>query len=224
MKNVIIAGATGMTGGLILKACLDSPEIEKVTIVVRRSTGIPNDKLTEVIHDDFNDYTSITSAFENQDVAYYCIGVYTGSVNRDKFRMITVDYTEAFAKTLKQSSPQATLCFLSGMGADRSERSRIMFAKDKGAAENLLDEMQFNQLYIFRPAYIYPTTPRKEPNLSYRVMRFLYPLYKRIHANGVITSTDLSKAMFMVGLKGEEKQIIENKDIRKIAGTYNSFF
>jgi glutamate-1-semialdehyde aminotransferase len=63
----------------------------KVTIIVRRSTGISNDKLTEVIHHDFNDYASIASFFENQDVAYYCIGVYNGAVNRDTFRMITVD-------------------------------------------------------------------------------------------------------------------------------------
>lgn len=213
MKNVIITGATGMTGGLILNACLDSPEVGKVTIIVRRSTGISKDKLTEVIHHDFNDYTSIASFFENQDVAYYCIGGYTGAVNRDTFRMITVDYTDAFAKILKRSSPQATFCFLSGMGADRSERSRMMFARDKGVAENRLDKMQFNQLYIFRPSYIYPTTPRNEPNITYRVMRFLYPLYKRIYANGVITSTDLSKAMFIVGLKGEEKKILENKDM-----------
>lgn len=213
----MIAGATGMTGGLILNACLDSPEVGKVTSIVRRSTGISNDKLTEVIHHDFNDFTSIASCFENQDVAYYCVGVYTGSVNRDMFRVITVDYTEAFAKTLKRRSPRATFCFLSGMGADRSERSRMVFAKDKGVAENRLDEMQFHQLYIFRPAYIYPATPRKEPNITYRIMRFLYPLFKRVYANGVITSTDLSKAMFVVGLKGEENTVLENKDIKKVA-------
>jgi hypothetical protein len=110
------------------------------------------------------------------------------------------------------------------MGADRSERSRMMFARDKGVAENRLDKMQFNQLYIFRPAYIHPMTPRNEPNITYRVMRFLYPLYKIIYANGVITSTDLSKALFIVGLKGGEKKILENKDIRKIAGAYNFIY
>ena len=124
MKNVIITGATGMIGGLILEACLNSPDIGKVTIIVRRSTGISNDKLTEVIHQDFNDFTSVESYFKNQDIAYYCLGVYTGAVDRDRFRMITVDYTDAFAETLKRYSPQATFCFLSGMGADRLEKSR----------------------------------------------------------------------------------------------------
>lgn len=217
MKNVIITGATGMIGGLILDACLNSPDIEKVTIVVRKSTKISNDKLTEVIHQDFNDFTSVESYFKNQDIAYYCLGIYTGAVDRDMFRIITVDYTKAFAKTLKLCSPQAIFCFLSGQGADRSEKSRMMFAKDKGAAENRLERMKFEQLYIFRPAYIYPTTPREEPNITYRIMRFLYPVYKWIYANGVITSSDLSNAMFIAGLKGEEKTILENKDIKKIA-------
>ena len=48
-------------------------------------------------------------------------------------------------------------------------------------------------------------------------MRFLYPVYKWIYANGVITSTALSNAMSITGLKGEEKTILENKDINKIA-------
>jgi thioester reductase-like protein len=50
MKNVIMTGATGMIGGLILDACLNSSDIGKVTIIVRKSTGIFHDKLTEVIH------------------------------------------------------------------------------------------------------------------------------------------------------------------------------
>jgi hypothetical protein len=44
----------------------------------------------------------------------------------------------------------------------------------------------------------------------------VYPVYKWIHTNGVITSTDLSNAMFIDGLKGEEKTILENKDIKKM--------
>lgn len=217
MKNAIITGATGMIGGLILDQCLESPDIGKVTAIVRKSTGISHEKLTEVIHMDFNDFSSIAPCFENQDIAWYCLGVYTGAVDRDTFRKITTDYTRAFAQTLKSQSPHSAFCFLSGMGADRSEKSRMMFARDKGAAENYLEEKGFEQLTIFRPGYIYPVTPRREPNLSYRIMRFLYPLYKRVHANGVIASIDLARAMFRAGLYGETKRVLENRDIRERA-------
>jgi uncharacterized protein YbjT (DUF2867 family) len=220
MKNVIIAGATGMVGGLVLQECLHNPDIHKVTIIVRRSTGIANTKLMEVIHNDFTDYASIEEHFKNQDIAYYCIGVYTGTVSRDEFRKITVDYTKAFAEVLKKHSPGATFCFLSGEGADQTETSRVTFAKDKGIAENFLIGQNFGQTYIFRPAYIYPSTPRREPDVSYRIMRALYPIFKTIYPNGVITSDDLARAMFITGLNGGNKTIIENRNIKEKGGKF----
>jgi len=39
--------------------------------------------------EDFLDYSKIEMYFKNQDIAYYCIGVYTGSVSRDEFKKIT---------------------------------------------------------------------------------------------------------------------------------------
>ncbi|MBN1352122.1 NAD-dependent epimerase/dehydratase family protein [candidate division KSB1 bacterium] len=98
MKNAIITGATGMVGSLVLKECLSNSEISRVTIISRRSTGIKNEKLVEVIHSDFTNFTDIEGYFKNQDIAYYCIGVYTGAVPRDEFRTITVDYAKAFAE------------------------------------------------------------------------------------------------------------------------------
>ena len=216
MKNVIITGASGMIGGLILQECINSPEIGKITSLVRRSCGIEHEKLREVIIDDFTDYVGHEEHFKNQDIAYYCIGVYTGAVPRDEFRKITIDYTLAFAEFLKQHSPNATFCFLSGQGADQTEKSRLMFAKDKGTAENYLASMEFGQTYIFRPAYIYPVTPRKEPNWAYDILRAIYPVLKAIYPNGVITSTQLARAMFQIGLKGAGKIVLENEDIKQI--------
>lgn len=138
MKNVILTGGTGMIGGLVLQECIKSPDIKKVISIVRRPTGIKHKKLTEIVHDDFLDYSKIETQCKNIDVAYYCLGVYTGAVPREKFREITVGYTKAFASALRKISPKATFCFLSGVGADRKEKSRMMFAQDKGIAENFL--------------------------------------------------------------------------------------
>lgn len=216
MKNAIITGGTGMIGGLILQACLNSEDIGNVTVISRASTGITHDKLIEVIHSDFTDFSTIESHFQNQDIVYFCLGVYTGAVDRDTFRTITVDYTKAFADTIKKQSPLASICFLSGMGADQTEKSRMMFAKDKGIAENYLISQNFKQLNIFRPGYIYPVIPRKEPNISYKIMRFLYPVYKWIFPNGVITSTELARAMFISGIKETQSTVLENRSIKDI--------
>lgn len=205
-----------MIGSLVLQNCLASDQIKQVVTINRRKSGVSHSKLTEVIHQDYLDYTAIENHFKSVDIAYYCMGVYTGQVSRDEFRKITYSYTVAFTDMLKKHSPEATICFLSGQGADRSEKSRLMFAKDKGAAENYLIALNFPQTFIFRPAYIYPVTPRKEPNVSYRIMRSIYPIFKALYPNGVVTSIDLANAMFKTGLQGGDKVILENKDIKRI--------
>ena len=216
MKNVLLTGATGMIGKIILDACLKSDDVHQITSISRKPCGVEHPKLVEVLHPDFSDLSGLEQHFTNQDAAYYCIGVYTGQVPRDKFREITVDYTIAFANMLKEHSPEATVCFLSGQGADRTEKSRMMFAKDKGTAENYLIKKDFKALHIFRPAYIYPIEPREEPNLSYRIFRFLYPVLKNIMPNSAITSERLGQAMFHAGLYGTELETLENADIKKV--------
>jgi hypothetical protein len=76
-----------------------------------------------------------------------------------EFRKITVDYLIEFARVLRASSPGAAFSFLSGGGADQTERSRIAFARYKGAAEKALLAAGFRRLYIFRPALSIPWNP-----------------------------------------------------------------
>ena len=174
--------------------------------------GISHPKLTEVIHTDFSDCSSISEYFKNTDICYYCIGVYTGSVPTEVFKNITVSYTRNIAETLKRESVQATFCFLSGQGADQTEKSSILFAKQKGIAENILIKLKFNQLYIFRPGYIYPSSTRKEPNMIYRIMKVIYKPLSFIYPNIGISSTDLAGVIFTTGINKGRLVVYENRN------------
>ena len=213
--SVLITGASGMIGGLVLERCLESEQVQRVVSLVRRPSGILQPKLEEVVIKNFESLDREADYFQSIDVVLYCLGVYTGAVGRDEFRRITVAYPETLAKVLKQTSPQLRFCLLSGQGADRKEKSRMIFAKDKGAIENRLSKMQFGSFHSFRPGYIYPVEPREEPNNSYRVMRALYPAYKLLGRYASIRSTELADAMFHVGLNGAAKETLENKDIHQ---------
>jgi nucleoside-diphosphate-sugar epimerase len=213
MKNIIITGSNGMIGNLILQNCLQRKDVAKVTSITRKPLGIYHPKLEEIIHTDFLDYTKIELYLKNQDVCFYCIGVYTGQVPTNEFKKITVAYTEVFAQALKKNSTQASFCFLSGQGADSSEKSSVLFAREKGIAENILFNLKFKSTHIFRPAYIYPVTPRIEPNFFYKLMRVLYKPLKFIYPNFSVTSEKLAAVMVEVGINGG-KIIMENKDIR----------
>jgi nucleoside-diphosphate-sugar epimerase len=218
-KRVIITGATGMVGGCALRICLENPNISQVTVIGRSPTGINDAKLHEVLLNDFTDFTENADVLEGHDVALYCLGVYTGVVPDDIFRQITVEYTLAFAKALYEGSPQAAFCFLSGQGADQTEKSRMAFARYKGAAEKGLLAHSFPRIHIFRPGYIYPVTPRDEPNLVYQITRMLYPVIRRIYPNIGVPSEDLARVMVHAGIhgsKGYDNPILENKDIRSM--------
>ncbi len=216
-RNVIITGANGMIGGLILSACLERSDVQKVTSIVRKRSGLQHPKLFEIVHQNFLDFSGIEDRLQNQDICFFCIGVYTGTVPKDEFRRITVDVTAAFASALILQSPNLGFCFLSGQGADLTEKSTVMFAKDKGAAENILLGLQFKQLAIFRPGYIYPVTPRKEPNLFYRITRILYkPLLSKVYPNIGLSSQELADAMVKRAFTVADKQIYENKEIKAL--------
>jgi nucleoside-diphosphate-sugar epimerase len=221
MKNVISTGSNGMIGNLILERCLADPEVSRVTSIIRKPSGISDPKLTEVIHHDFMNFDSIRNKLSGHDVCFFCIGVYTGAVPNDEFSKITVDYTRAFAEALKAQNENIRFCFLSGEGADQSEKSFILFAREKGKAENILMRT-FPLLHIFRPGYIYPVQKRNEPNLMYRAMRVLYNMgLRKIYPNIGVTSVELANAMYETGIHGGTQTIYENRDIQELASKGN---
>lgn len=220
MKRVVIVGASGMVGGYALRFLLDDAAVTGVTAVGRRSLGISHPKLTEILHRHFADCSPLAGALTGHDAAVYCLGTYTGTVSDAELRAITVDYTVAFARVLRGSSPGAAFSFLSGSGADPTGRSRLAFARYKGEAENALSRAGFPRLYIFRPAYIYPVEPRKEPNLTYRLLRAIYPALRVVFPNQVIRADDLARAMVQAVVQGSadgRTVVLENRDIRRLA-------
>lgn len=215
--RLVIVGATGMVGGYALRHALRLPAVERVTSISRRKTGISHPKLDEVLHQDFSDCSGLAQVLASQDAAVFCLGTYTGTVTDAEMRTITVDYTVEFARVLRSSSPDASFSFLSGSGADPTGRSRMAFARYKGEAEKALLGFGFPRLCIFRPAYIYPVEPRKEPNFSYRLLRSVYPVFQLLFPNQVIRADDLAASMVDIVVRtGErtEQVILENRDIR----------
>lgn len=219
MKNILITGATGMIGGLVLRECLERNDVQRVTTIGRKRSGRTHPKLVEVLLDDLADTASVAARMEEQDICFFCLGTYTGALPAAEFRKVMTDVPVAFAKALKQASPGVCFCFLSGDGADRSEKSRFMFARDRGAAERLINGLGFERFHAFRPGYIYPVEPRREPNGMYRTMRILWkPLLSWLTPGMGLTSHQLAHAMVKVGFGAPAPEVIENREIKRIAG------
>jgi len=216
-QNLVIVGASGMVGGYALRYALDNSDVKSVTSIGRKKLGISHPKLKEVLHQNFADCSPLANVLSNQDAVVYCLGTYTGSVSDDQLRVITADYTIEFARAFRDSSPDAAFSFLSGNGADPTGQSRLAFARYKGQAEKALLAAGFPRVYLFRPAYIYPVEPRKEPNFNYRLMHAIYPVFRVLFPNQVIRADDLARVMVDVVLRQtQERQdvVFENRDIR----------
>ena len=105
------------------------------------------------------------------------------------------------------------------MARTRRDEAGWRFARYKGEAEKALLAAGFPRVYIFRPAYIYPVQSRKEPNVSYRPLRAIYPVFRRLFPNQVIPADDLACAMVDVAVRETREtggRVFENRDIRAL--------
>jgi uncharacterized protein YbjT (DUF2867 family) len=221
--RLVLVGASGMVGGCALRYALEASGVGEVTAIGRKTLDISHPKLRDVLHRDFANCSALAGTLTGQDGVVYCLGAYTGVVSDAELRTITEDYTVEFARVLRSSSPNAAFSFLSGNGADPTGQSRIAYARYKGAAEKALLDSGFPRVYLFRPAYIYPVEPRKEPNVGYRLLRSVYPAFRTLFPNQVIRSDDLARVMVDVVLHGTSETtgpVLENRDIRAMVGAF----
>lgn len=212
-----------MVGSHALNLALANDAIDRIVVYGRRSCGRSDKKIVEVLSDDFLQFPEeLKSLLPSVDHILFCLGVYTGAVKREPFRQITVDMPLALANLHSKMNPQGKFSLLSGQGADRTEKSRMMFATDKGAAENALNEIYGTSFYTFRPGYIYPVEKRNEPNFSYRLSRKLYPLLKYLGPKFSITSHQLAEGLLRSVLDQPELNILENQDILSFVNSTHS--
>jgi len=204
--NAILLGSTGMVGEGVLHECLKHPAVESVVVVNRRPCGVRSDKLKEVIHENFNDFSAIRNQFSGYNAGFFCLGISSLGKSEDVYQRITYDLTLHVAKTLVELNPDMTFCYVSGAGTDSSETGRTMWARIKGKTENDLMKLAFKAAYMFRPGYIQPTKGLKN---TYRIYKFaapFYPLWKAMFPGHVCTLEEIGLSMVNAVLHGYRKK------------------
>ena len=220
--KVLIFGATGMVGRGVLLECLHDPGVELVVSVGRTSNGIVDAKLREIIHRDFADYSAMEEILSGFDACFYCLGISSAGKPEADYTRITFTYTMAVAEPLSRFNPEMKFIYVSGVGTDRTEKGRTMWARVKGRTENALLRLPF-RAYMFRPGFIEPMdgiqsrTPLYQK--IYSVARPLFPLLRRSLPNHVLTTRQIGRAMLRVARQGYPRHILEPRDIRVAAGS-----
>ena len=217
--NAIIFGATGMVGEGVLHESLNHADVESVLVIGRKSCTVKHQKLKELIHAEFLDYSTIEEHLKGYNACYFCLGVSSIGKNEKEYTRITYDYTMSAAGTLSRLNPGMTFCYVSGAGTDSTEKGGVMWARVKGKTENDLTKLPFKKAYAFRPGFIKPIKGLKNAYKLSTLLGLIYPVLKALFAKYVCTLHDLGLAMISVTLTGYPHRIIENKDIALLAKT-----
>ncbi|MGA7161474.1 MAG: NAD-dependent epimerase/dehydratase family protein [Bacteroidota bacterium] len=217
--KAIIFGATGMVGEGVLHECLNHADVESVLVIGRKSCNVKHQKLKELVHPDFFDYSDIEAQLKGFNACYFCLGVSSIGMTERDYTRITYDLTMNAAKTLSRLNREMTFCYVSGAGTDSSENGRSMWARVKGKTENDLMRLTFKAAYAFRPGYIKPIKGLKNSYRISEMLALIYPVFKALIPNHVCTLEDLGLAMIQAALVGYPQKILENKDIARLAAT-----
>lgn len=217
--NVLLFGASGMVGQGVLRECLLDPEVTSVRSVVRRPTGVRDEKLREIVHPDFLDFSPIESDLSGLDACFFCSGVSSSGMSEPDYRRVTREQTLAAANALARLNPGMTFVYVSGAGTDASEKGRTMWARVKGETENALLRLPFRAACMFRPGVIQPLHGIRSKTRLYRVLYALLapvlPLLRRFLPGSVTTTEQVGRAMIAVAKHGAPKPILETSDINR---------
>jgi uncharacterized protein YbjT (DUF2867 family) len=148
--KAIVLGATGATGQALVKLLLNDPNFSKVTIFVRKKPRIKHEKLTtyEIDFSRLNEYKGLI----NGDVIFSALGT-TLSQAGSKTQQYLVDfnYQYEFAK-IGSENKVIHYSLVSSVGANI--KSPFFYPKTKGALEEAVKKLGFNNIYIFQPPFL----------------------------------------------------------------------
>lgn len=215
--KLIITGATGMVGSEVLRQAIADNEIELITIIVRRPTDITHPKLKTILHQNFLDYSSLENEFKNNDALIWCLGISQNVVSKEEYIKITYDYAVAAAQAVVQSNNALRFLFLSGRGADNTEKTKLLFGKIKGRTENALKQLPFQKLYIARPNAINPIHKPKHLPFILRLQYAMVKLFTYITPSYIINSDDLAKALLYIIKQNAPSQLYNDVQLKQIA-------
>ena len=218
--KVILFGATGMVGQGVLRECLLDAGVETVLAVGRSPTGQRHPKLHEILHDDFLDYSAITSQLSGYDACFFCLGVSSVGLSEERYRHLTYDITLAAAATLARLNPQMVFIYVTGQGTDSTEQGRLMWARVKGKTENDLLRLPFKAAYMFRPAAIQPLHGIRSKTAwvqaIYVAAAPLLSLLNRVAPKYLTTTEQVGRAMLRVARDGYPRPVLESEDINAV--------
>ncbi|EAA3799148.1 hypothetical protein DOQ73_23095 [Salmonella enterica subsp. enterica] len=214
--KLIIFGATGMVGGGLLRVALESPNVESVLSVGRRSCGLQHPKLQELLLSDLFASSTVESQLLGYDACIWAVGVSSAGLNEAQYSFITEKLTLHWARNLLRLNPHLSFCYCSAGEAGGPG----MWARVRRRVEIELQSMPFRHSGVVRPGFIRPAKGVNSQVLAYRVgtiiLAPLFPVFVPLLPFLFTTSERLGRAMLRIVDGRADRFILESADINQL--------
>ena len=170
------------------------------------------------------DFNVSAGELNGYDACFFCLGVASAGMTEASYRTVTFDITLAAATTLVRLNPGMTFVYVSGAGADSSERGRIMWARVRGETENAVLRLPFKTAAVVRPAGIIPlhgiTSRTALYRVAYTMTRPFWPLLYKAFPQYVTTTERLGRGLLQIAKHGTPRPILEARDINALTDVH----
>ncbi len=149
-RTALVAGASGLVGGHVLRLLLEDKGYERVTSLGRRELPLANRKLTQRVVD-FDRLAEVADFPRVHDV-FCCLGTTIRKAgSQEAFRKVDFAYVLELARmAVRHRASQFLL--VTALGAD--PQSRVFYNRVKGEVEEAVRRLQFDGIHIFRPSLL----------------------------------------------------------------------
>ncbi|MFS2124452.1 oxidoreductase [Pseudomonas sp. Pseusp97] len=205
--NILLAGATGLTGEHLLDRMLNEPTVKRVIAPARRKLAEhprldnPVGPLAELI----------PHLVEPVDTVFCCLGTTLKEAGSEEaFRSVDFDLPLALGERGLALGARHYIV-VSALGAD--SKSSIFYSRTKGELEDALRQQGWQQLTIARPSLL--LGQREEIRLAELLAApFARILPGKLHG---IEAIALARALWRLALEtGKGTRIVESDELRKL--------
>lgn len=206
-RNLLILGASGLTGEHLLDRVLSEPTIQRVLAPSRRPLSThphlenPRGNLLEILQ-------QLQGPI---DTVFCCLGTTLRQAGSESaFRAIDHDLVIACAQRARELGARHFVV-LSSLGAD--PHSRVLYSRVKGEMEEALKAQHWPQLTIARPSLLLGERCQRRPleQVTAPLARVLLGKWR------AISVCTLARALWRLALEeGQGIRIVESDELRRL--------
>jgi hypothetical protein len=177
--QVLVLGATGATGQILVQLLLDNPNYDKVTIFVRRAVDLQHEKLNVHVIDfsKLNEYKDLVRG----DILFSALGTTLKDAgSKDKQYLVDYTYQYQFAK-MASDNGLSIYSLVSSLGAN--ENALFFYPKIKGKLEKSVKLLDFKTIQIYQPPSLI-----RQPELMRSGEKVSVKLFQKLNSLGILKS------------------------------------